>query len=238
MPLDTLNSPSNYTGRMAAADRYDPEEFAESRENYRQNRARTASFEALMRRLEPPDMQRQRERVANIEDVNDDMYDLHFREPERTEIRGRLKRRQGDLDAVAEQNRYFEQEPMRRDKEAASMRALRSRYTDPAMIKADADYRKELERGRSARDVAGITGGSRERTEATRQFGDVTGDQVITGDREAGVSGRAELGARMGGAKTAEIGGPRGLQAYAQANGISLDEAIQQAEALGYQVVD
>lgn len=245
MPLD-FNSPSNYTGRMAAADVYDPNEFAESRENYRNNRARAASFEALMRRLEPPDMQRQRARVADIEDTQDDMFDLQYREPARTAIRGRLKRREGDLDAVAEQNRYFEhepmrrdkagfarqqgdldaiaeqsryftQEPMRRDKEAASLRALRERYTDPALIKAEADIRRE----------------------AARQYGGIARDQVLTGDREAGATGRAEMGGRMGPPRgELSMSGPRGVAAYAAAQGISIDEAVDQARQLGYVIVD
>jgi hypothetical protein len=248
MPLETLDSLANWTPRMRWADYYgdDPNEFAASRERGDFHRLRAASMQAALERLQPRSMQRQRERVEDIEDTQNELFDLENFEPELTRrrqgidrIKGEFKREEAEREAGAEQERYFRQRPMREDKEAASMRALRQRYSDPAIIKGQADLQRELLRGGTARDVAGITGGSRERQEATRQFGDVTGAQVLGGDREAGQTGREELQGRMTPSRgQATISGPRGLQAYADAQGIPLEEAIAQAERLGYVVVD
>jgi hypothetical protein len=235
MALEDLDSPSNYTGRMAEASRrrnpYETTWGAIERERAaREGSARhAASMMALRRRFDPFEA----ERLEDIQSTFDKDYDLEYRVP----IRKAFGRTEQHRDVLAEQDRYFAQEPMREDKERRSFEALRRRYVDPAMIKAEADYQREVARGRAARDVAGITGESRERTAATGAYGDVAGNRVLSGDRAAGAEAAGELAGRMGPAqRTISIGGARGLQAFADANDISLEEAIEYAESQGYTI--
>jgi len=236
MPLDTLDSPSNYTGRMAEASRRRNVYETTDDQIQRDRRARlsAASMQALMRRADPYG---DAERLEDIGERNDDEYDLEYRMPRRSRLKGDITRDESMRDAGAEQERYFTQEPMREDKQRRSMDALRQRYTDPAIIKAEADLRKEALRGSTARDVAGLTGSSRERQSATNAYGDLAGDRVLGGDRAAGPPASEELRGRMGAAqRSVGVGGPRGLQAFADANDITLDEAIAYAESQGYTV--
>jgi hypothetical protein len=232
MPLDTLDSTSNYTGRMAEASRrrnpYETTAPQLARED--DIRARSASFRSLMRRLDPYGDQ---DRLDSLQETYDKDYDLEYRVP----MRNRFKRTEEHGDAIAEQDRYFAQEPMREDKERRSFEALRRRYTDPAMVKAEADIERARVQGRTQRDVAGITGDSRERSAAAGAYGDVAGARVLGGDRAAGPQASEELRGRMAQpGKSISIAGPRGLQAFAQERGISLDEAIEYAEEQGYTI--
>lgn len=71
-------------------------------------------------------------------------------------IRGRSKM----ADANAESDAFFSpgQAGMRDTKKRDSMDALRQRYSDPAIIKGQADYDKQILANRGRADVAGITG--------------------------------------------------------------------------------
>jgi hypothetical protein len=236
MPLDTLDSPSNFTGRFAEASRrrnvYETTDPQIDREN--RWRAKAASMGALMRRFDPYG---DADRLEDIGERNDQEYDLEYRMPRRAQLKGDITRDESMRDAGAEQERYFRQEPMREDKQRRSMDALRQRYTDPAIIKAEGDLRKEALRGSTARDVEGLRGSSRERQSATNAYGDLAGDRVLGGDRAAGPPASEELRGRMGAAqRSVTVGGERGLQAFADANGISLEEAIDYAESQGYTV--
>ncbi|MGH7343847.1 MAG: hypothetical protein ACREK4_02935 [Candidatus Rokuibacteriota bacterium] len=236
MPLDTLDSPSNFTGRMAEASRRRNvyETTADQIERDRRARLSAASMQALMRRTDPYG---DTDRLEDIGERNDEEYDLEYRMPRRSRLKGDITRDEGLRDAGAEQERYFTQEPMREDKQRRSMEALRQRYTDPAMIKAEADLRREALRGSTARDVEGLRGSSRERQSATNAYGDLAGDRVLGGDRAAGAPASEELRGRMGAAqRTVPIAGARGLQAFANANDMTLEEAIEYAESQGYTV--
>lgn len=84
-------------------------------------------------------------------------------------LSGQAARRQSGIDAIrgqtatanadAESNAFFRpgQTSMREQKQRDSMAALRQRYTDPAMIKGQADLEKQILADRGRANVAGIT---------------------------------------------------------------------------------